>query len=63
MSDGPEPRNEVEEVMKIIWEGENENNTWQELIWNEYPLSDWEADRILARLRSTAEKLIKKLKN
>lgn len=50
---GPQPSNPIEEAMKIIWENENPRNTWKNLIWNEYPLSDWEADKIIARLRKT----------
>ncbi len=54
---GPQPSNSFEEAMKIIWENENPNNTWKQLIWNEYPLSDREAEAILKRLRKTVTAL------
>lgn len=50
---GPQPSDSIEEAMKIIWENENPRNKWQRLIWNEYPLSDWESEAILKRLRKT----------
>jgi hypothetical protein len=53
----PEPRDDVERIMKVIWEKESEGNRWRDLIWNEYPLSDREAGQILARLRSAAVEL------
>lgn len=57
----PEPRDSVEEIMKLIWEGENKNNTWKNLIWNDYPLSDLEAKKIYARLEATAKSVMSQL--
>lgn len=56
----PEPKNLVEEIMEIIWVNESPNNTWKNLIWNDFPLSDHEAAAIYKRLKTTAEKILQK---
>ena len=63
MDNALEPKDNVEKVMKIIWENELTHNSWKELVWNEYPLSDSEADQIRVRLRKTATEIIKTFPN
>lgn len=50
----PTPRNNLEKIMETIWVNENSHNTWKDLIWNDYPLSDRDAEKIYARLAKTA---------
>lgn len=60
MSQIPEPQDLTEKVMELIWVNENpKHNTWKSLIWNDYPLSDWEAKEILIRLEKTATEILK----
>lgn len=51
---GPEPQSDLEEVMRIIWESESKHNTWRDLIWNDFPLSDRDAKKIYERLKKAA---------
>ncbi len=61
--EGWEPKGFKEELMRVIYESEFErpesrSRAWKDLIWNEYPLSDLEADAIKKRLSDTVDKLM-----